>query len=183
MYCTSGDGQKYIYVKVRDNTQEISHTISVNNLFEYDTTAPEVDVTAPEYNRVSKVHVLRRNNGGEIAGEYADECNFSFAPHVEGDYYQAYKVVAYADQAAAVAGSYADTPIKQRGDTGSAGSIHMHATGLNQNTAVSAMIKGADLEAALGGGSQDGAHIIVVYIQDRAGQWSEAADFTVEVGD
>jgi hypothetical protein len=58
----------------------------------------------------------------------------------------------------------------------------MSATGLNSNAAVDCLIKGADFELALGGitdpGDRDGAHIVVVYVQDKGGTWSEAAIFT-----
>ena len=58
------------------------------------------------------------------------------------------------------------------------GSIGMYASGLNSNEPVSAKIKGADYELALGEvGKVDGAHIVVVYVQDLAGQWSVAAQF------
>lgn len=171
MYCTSGDGVKTIYLKVKDNAGNVSTAVSQQ--FTYDTSAPEVEVSDIDYNRLSKVHVLRRNNSGEISGKYADQTNFVFTPN---EAIQAYKVVAYEDQTAAEAGSHSDDPIPS-----TAGSVNMSATGLNSNAAVSAMIKGLDFENALGGASvaheKDGAHIVVVYVQDLGGTWSVAAEF------
>ena len=48
------------------------------------------------------------------------------------------------------------------------------------NVAVNAMIKGADLELATNG--NDGVKIIVVYMQDKGGTWSEGASFEVTQG-
>ena len=54
----------------------------------------------------------------------------------------------------------------------------MAETGLNSQDPINATIKGADYEAALGEvGKVDGAHIVVVYVQDLAGTWSVAAQF------
>ena len=53
----------------------------------------------------------------------------------------------------------------------------MHGT-CNSSSPVDCLIKGADLETALGGPGNDGAHIIVVYVKDPAGQWSSKAIFT-----
>ena len=178
MYCTSGDGTKAINVKIKDTAGNISSQVSQS--FEYDTSEPEVDIIDVDYNRISKVHELRRNAEGTIAGKYADQCTFSFE---SDETIQAYKVVAYVDATAAAAGSAADTPIKQTGDTGAHGSINMHATGLNwaANTPITSIINGADYEEALGAivdpGDNDGAHFVVVYIQDMGGTWSVAAEF------
>ncbi len=168
MYCTSGDGNKTIYVKIKDAAGNVSDAKSFT--FEYDTTAPEVTVSDIDYQRISKVHALRRSSTGTIAGKYSDETHFTFTPN---SIIQAYKVCAYQDQAAAEAGTHNDPAIKQSGDTGSAGSVNMHATGLSSDAAVNATIKGADFEAALpspaAGSSKDGAHFVVVYVQDLAG--------------
>ena len=57
-------------------------------------------------------------------------------------------------------------------------SSNMTGNGGNANTAISCKIKGADYETALGGTGHDGAHIVVVYVQDDAGRWSAAAVFS-----
>lgn len=168
MYCTSGDGQKDVYLRVMDNAGNISNPVGPR-YFIYDTTPPEVTVTDVDHNRISKVHEYRYTSTGATT-KYADETHFTFTPDSE---IQAYKVCAYEDQAAAEAGSHADDAI---GSTG--GSVNMSATGLSSNAAVNAMIRGADFEAALGeAGEVDGAHIVVVYVQDLGGTWSAAASF------
>jgi hypothetical protein len=54
----------------------------------------------------------------------------------------------------------------------------MSDSGLKSQEPINAVIKGADYEAALGEvGQVDGAHIVVVYVQDLAGTWSVAAQF------
>ena len=175
LYCTAGNGKKTIYIKVMDNAGNINDG-TLKAEFTYDTTAPTVVVSDVDYNIISKVNELRRSTATTtIAGKYSDECNFVFTPN---EYIKAYKVCAYVDQAAAEAGSAADAPIPT-----AAGSANMAATGLNQNTAVNCKIKGADFEVAIGGassdsGQYDGAHIVVVYVQDMGGTWSVAAEFT-----
>lgn len=168
LFCTSGDGTKNIYVVVKDNAGN-EMTIKDPKSFFYDTTLPIVTVSDIDYNRISKVHTERRNGSGLIVGKYADETHFTFKPD---SVIQAYKVCAYADASAAAAGSASDNAIGM-----AHGSIGMSASGLNADTAVSAKITGADYEAALGGTGHDGAHIVVVYVQDLAGQWSVAAQF------
>jgi hypothetical protein len=142
--------------------------------FVYDTTAPVVAVSEIDFNRISKVNVERRNAAGTIVGKYADEVHFVLTPDSA---IQAYKVCAYADASAAAA----VTDVAAEVAIGKAnGSIHMSDSGLKSADPISAMIKGADYEAALGGSDEnpvDGAHIVVVYVQDLAGTWSVAAQF------
>lgn len=174
LICTSGDGTKNVYIKLRDNAGHLVGPIGQS--FIYDTSAPVVVVSNVDYNIVSKVNALRRNSTGTIAGKYSDECNFTFTPN---EPIQAYKVVAYATQAAAIAGDETDDAIPNTN-----GSVNMSATGLNSDAAVNSTIKGADFELALGGpsssGEYDGVHYVVVYVQDKGGTWSEAAIFATE---
>lgn len=174
MYCTSGDGTKGIYVKIKDSAGNISQVVAQS--FIYDTSAPTVRVDDVDYNRISKENVLRRNSSGPISDKYADQTVFTFTP---SEYIQAFKVCAYDDQTAAAAGSYLDPAIPNTN-----GSINMSATGIDSNAQVTSTIKGADYELAIGGrssssGEFDGLHIVVVYVQDKAGTWSAAASFTV----
>ena len=162
MFATSDDGTKNIYLKVKDNAGNVSAV--AQQAFVYDTTAPSVIVSGVDYNRISKMHTARTDN----ASKFNDETNFVFTPDAA---IQAYKVCAYADQASAEEGSHNDPAIPT-----SAGSVNMVATGLSSAEAVSAMIRGADLEAASAG---DGVKIVVVYVQDLAGTWSVAAEFAV----
>lgn len=197
LYCTAGAGTKTIYLKVKDNAGNVSEAVFAT--FVYDTSAPEVTVSDIDYNRISKVHSERRNNSGLTVGKYADETKFSFTPSVA---IQAYKVCAYLnetdakleypaaeDQTQINAWVADQVAIPQTGDTISGltpASVNMHATELNSNTKVNCLIKGADYEYALKQrpgapkDSVDGAHLVVVYVENLAGNWSVAAVFTTE---
>lgn len=158
---------KHVYVKFKDAAGNVSEQVGAE--FEYDKSAPIPVVSDVDYNRISKVHSFRHASATELTNKYADETNFSFTPD---DFIQAYKVVAYKDATAAIAGSHEDEAIPTTG-----GSTNMAATGLNQKTKVNCMIRGLDFENALGGVGNDGAHIVVVYVQNVAGTWSIAAEF------
>ena len=166
---STGDGTlKTIYVRVRDNAGNVTDKTVT---FTYDTSAPEVTVSDIDFNRISTVQELRfhdvSGNISEIAGKYADEINFTFTPSTA---IQAYQVCAYVDADAAKAGDHTT------GKIGIAnGSANMAATGLNSNAAVSCMIKGEDYKDVV---VTDGAHIVVVYVQDLGGTWSVAASFS-----
>ena len=165
----TGDGTlKTIYVKIRDNAGNVT-TKTVT--FTYDTSAPEVTVSDIDYNRISTVHELRfqtvAGTVSEIAGKFADEIHFTFTPSTA---IQAYQVCAYVDQAAAEAGDHTKGQIGK-----AAGSSNMAATGLNSSAAVTCMIKGEDYQDVVGA---DGAHLVVVYVQDLGGTWSVAASFS-----
>ena len=170
LFCTVGDGTKKIYVAVKDNAGN-TMTLTDPKTFVYDTTAPLVAVSDIDFNRISKVHVERRNAAGIIVNKFADQVYFTLTPD---SVIQAYKVCAYKDASAAAA----VTDVAAEVAIGNAnGSIHMSEVGLKSADPVNAMIKGADYEAALGGEGNDGAHIVVVYVQDLAGTWSVAAQF------
>lgn len=164
------DGPVVINAAVRDNA---SHEQILTNAQEwtYDNSAPDVYVSGVDFNRISKVHELRQ---GSTA--YADECHFTFYIATEdtgtatSERYQAFKVCAYADKAAAQAGTHEDNPIPT-----TAGSINMEQHGLDATSSVHAVIKGADYETALGGAGHDGLHYVVVYMQDIGGTWSGSA--------
>lgn len=180
MYCTSGDGQKDVYLRVMDNAGNISSQVTSN--FEYDTRPPIVTVTDIDHNRISKVHEYRYTSTGATT-KYADETRFTFTPD---SVIQAYKVCAYLDEEAAREDYPGDDASLEKDawieaqvaipTTG--GSVNMSATGLSSSAAVNAMIRGADYEAALGDvGEVDGGHFVVVYVQDLGGTWSVAASF------
>ena len=184
LYLTVPDGDKTIYLVVKDNAGNISAVTSVQ--IELDTEAPIVTVSDIDYQRISIVHELRRSSAtATIEGKYNDQMHFTFTPD---SLIQAYKVCAYKDQAAALAVTDPadEVAIPQAGDTATGltpSSTNMHATNLSSKAAVSSMIAGADFEYALAGKvlddhSFDGTHIVVVYVQDLAGTWSEAAVFS-----
>lgn len=162
MFMTEGEGNKNVYLKVKDNAGNISAAAA--QVVYYDPSAPEVVVSGVDYNRISLMPTPRHDNAAKLN----NETHFVFTP---SEPIQAYKVVAYADQASAEAGSYADAAMPSDG-----GSVNMAATGLNSADAVSAKICGADLQSAVPG---DGIKIITVYVQDLAGTWSVAAQFAV----
>lgn len=171
LFCTSSDGTKNIYVIVKDNAGNETK-ITDPKSFVYDTTAPMVVVSEIDYNRISKVHVERRNASGLIVGKFADEVHFTLTPD---SVIQAYKVCAYIDASSAAAVKDVAAEVAIGNDNGS---IHMSDSGLKSQEPIIATIKGADYEAALGEvGKVDGAHIVVVYVQDLAGTWSVAAQF------
>lgn len=176
LYCTIPDGEKEVYVKVRDNAGNIlkdenGKDVIIKKSFIYDTTVPVVVVSNIDHHRISKVHTLRiRNSECSYENCYADECRFTFTPD---SVIQAYKVCAYMTQDAAANGSAADAAIGTAN-----GSVNMSAMNLSSNKSVDAKITGADFEAALGEvGQVDGLRWVVVYVQDLAGQWSVAAEF------
>ena len=175
LFCTSNpsgttEEVKEVYLKLRDNAgNEIAAAVKQD--FTYDTGVPTVSVENVDYNRISKVHELRRSNATTtIEGKYCDEVHFTITPD---EPIQAYKVCAYEDTTAASKGTFGDAAIPTTN-----GSINMSATGLDSDKPVNCTINGADYESALGGAGNDGAHIVVVYVQDLGGTWSVAGTFT-----
>lgn len=156
--------ERVFNVVVRDNAGNESPVATAT--FWFDPTEPEADVTGVDYNVISKVHVLRRNAEGEIAGKYADEVHFTIVP---SEIITEWKVCAYLDQETATAGKPTDAAIPMTND-----SVHMSGT-TNSSANIDCTIKGADYELALGGEGKDGAHFVVVYIKNEAGLWSKSA--------
>lgn len=176
LVATAADGDKNFTVVLTDNA---SHTYSIpTQTFRLDTAAPVVTIDGVDYNIISKVNEFRIING-TVTDDYADEVHFRFfidngSGEVSSEDYINYKVCAYASRAAAEAGSHADAAVPSTG-----GSLNMTGTG-KAHVAVNAMIKGADLETAAG--SENGVKIVVAYMQDAGGTWSEAASFSVTQG-
>lgn len=172
LFCSDNSGdeavEKIVYVKFKDAAGNESEAAKAS--FWYDKSAPIVTVSDVDHNIISKIHAFRHSSASEVSTKYADEVHFSFTPD---EPIQAYKVVAYKDQSAATAGSATDSAIPTTG-----GSTNMSATGLDSANKVDCMIRGADFETALGGEGNDGAHIVVVYVQNKAGTWSVAAEFS-----
>lgn len=198
LYCTTGAGTKTIYLKVKDNAGNVSEAVSA--AFVYDTSAPKVNVSGVDYNRISKAHAYRISSTPETTpNAYADETKFLFTPDVA---IRAYKVCAYLNEADARLNYptiedqtqinewvVEQVAIPQTGDIIAdltPDSVNMHATGLNSKEAVNCKIKGADFEYALKkrpgapADNVDGAHFVVVYVENLAGNWSVAATFATE---
>jgi hypothetical protein len=156
--------ERVFNVVVRDNAGNESTVATAS--FWLDPTEPEADVTGVDYNVISKVHVLRRNAEGEIAGKFADEVHFTIVP---SEIITEWKVCAYLDEAAAKAGKPTDAAIPMTNE-----SVHMSGE-TSSSANIDCTIKGADYELALGGEGHDGAHYVGVYIKNEAGLWSKSA--------
>ena len=184
-YCTNtvdsstSQALKRIYVEATDSAGNVTETpIS----FTYDIGAPTVVVSDPDYNIISTIHEYRLANV-TATSDYADEVKFTFTPSED---ISEYKVCAYKDRAdaEAVVNPGSEIPILMTNQ-----SSNMSGTGLIlANTSTQCLLKGADYETAIRARyetapeSVDGAHFVVVYVKDKSGQWSEAADFTVVSG-
>lgn len=141
---TSGDGQKTVYVKIRDDvyneSSSVSDTITLN------TTVPQVTITGPDVTRISKK-----------AGK--NVCTFSFSSDTAFTEYKV-KVVPSINSL-----NDAGTTI---GTTN--GSENMSGTGtFTASTSTTCKINGSDLDAASSG---DGQKIIKVFVKTAAGLWS-----------
>jgi len=177
--CTAGDAVKYFNIKFKDNAGNESPTYTAS--FEYDVTAIDAGVTH-DYDKISKIHTERWSAANTvISGKYNDYVVCKVFPRKSDgtqstEKYIACKLVAYANATLAARGSHADAAIE-----GCTWSSTTAKTGETQLT-----ITGANFEKALNGGTtpstahaMDGTHIVVAYIQDEAGTWSEAANWSV----
>ena len=156
---TTGEGLKTITVQLKDAAGNVSSEVIAT--VTYDTSAPIIDVNAPDYNVVSKQHTLRLNaSGSPISGKYNDVCIFTWSAN---ENLAAYKVcVNESGQTAATAVAI--------GTTG--GSLNMTGGATTANTNVTSTIYGADFAATDAVNDTDGAYEIIVYGQDEGGTWS-----------
>lgn len=195
LFCTLGGGRKDIYLKISDNA---GNTSTVHTFFYYDTDLPTVESLTTNYSRISNVHIKRKQTATADYNAYCDEVSFTFTP---SERIQAYKICVYGDKydstgnvitgQTAVDNARNGKPANSNEAPSAAsipttvGSTNMSATGLDTAQSISCMIKGADLISALVAGGYgnptkadhkyDGAHVIVIYIQDLGGNWSAAA--------
>lgn len=140
----TGDGQKTVYVKVRDDVYNVSS--SAETYITLNTHVPAVTVGNPDVTKISK-------NSGK------DTCAFSFTSDTAFDEFKV-KVVPSTDSL-----HDAGTTIGMTN-----GSTNMSGTGSRTSgVAVNCTIKGADLEAASAG---DGQKIIKVFVKTSVGNWS-----------
>lgn len=140
----SGDGQKTVYVKIRDDVYNESTTASAT--ITLNTTVPTVTITGPDVTRISKK-----------AGK--NVCSFSFSSDTAFTEYKV-KVVP------------SISSLNDAGTTiGTAnGSTNMSGTGTYEaSTNTNCTINGSDLEAASAG---DGQKIVKVFVKTAAGLWS-----------
>lgn len=142
---STGDGNKTLYVKVRDDVY--NESAQASDSITLDTTLPVVTISvAPDVTKVSKV-----------SGK--DTCSFSFQTDT---IFVEYKVkVVSATNATQDVGTQIPT---------TAGSTNMSGTGsFPATTNISCTIKGTDLETASSG---DATKIVKVFSKDSAGNWS-----------
>lgn len=142
---STGEGQKTIYLKVRDDVH--NESAIVNDTITFDETRPVVTVTSPDVNRISK-----------ISGK--NTVNFSFTsdtPFVE-----------YLVKAVNSSGASNDLGIVIPTTNGS---VNTSGTGQFDTTItpITVTVMGADLETANNG---DGLKTIKVFVRDDAGLWS-----------
>lgn len=142
-------------------TDAAGNTASASASVTYDETPPEITVNAPDYNRISKVHTLRRNNdASEITGKYNDMITFTWSA---SELLAEYKVCVNEPEQTA-AGAVAI------GTTG--GSQNMSGTNVEGSTTVTSVIMGADFAATSKVNDTDGVYEIIVYGKDQSGTWS-----------
>ena len=178
LYLTSPDGDKTVYIEVEDNagnTHELHKQITT-----YDTSAPEVNVSNLDHNRISKVHEHRQatqESSGTTADKtthttnhYADEVTYIITPSEPIKAWKTEVVVGEKKQAIGTAH----------------GSSNMDGSVRDSGAAINCMIRGADYEAVIqaakgveAGTNVDGAYVVVVSVQDVGGTWSEYGTLTL----
>jgi len=173
---TVTQGANPVYLKVRDDAGNVSDVVTQS--FIYDTTAPVATVGNVDRAIISKVHEKLETKTSYISNDatakdkegYADYVAFNFTA---SEKVIAWKVCAYLTEEAAGNGSASDAAIPTTN-----GSINTSGAGIEADASIAVLINGADYEAALGEvGKVDGAHVVVVYVQDEAGTWSGKAVF------
>lgn len=143
----SGDGQKTVCVKVRDDVG--NETSAVTDTIILDTKVPSVTITGPDKSKISKVATF-------------NESRFSFSADVA---FEEYKVcVVPQNSSAQEAGQVIPTTAGSTNTSGSDGDYEA-------STPIQVMINGTDLETVSGG---DGVKIIKVFVRTAAGTWSVA---------
>lgn len=143
---SSGDGQKTIYLRVRDDVYNESGLAS--DSITIDSSRPVVTTTNPDVNTISKVP--GRN-----------EASFSFTVDTPFEEYHV-KVVS-STGASHDTGSQIGTA---NGSTGVQGSVGGYDT---STSPINVTVTGGDLQVASAG---DGDKIIKVFVRDDAGNWS-----------
>lgn len=144
---TTGDGQKTVYIKVRDDVG--NETTAVSDTIILDTTVPVVTITGPDKAKISKVTGFNKSI-------------FSFVSDVE---FAEYKVcVVPATLSTQEAGTLIPVTGGSSNTSGNEGSYPA-------TTPITVTLMGADLESASSG---DGTKIVKVFVKTAAGLWSNA---------
>jgi hypothetical protein len=141
---SSGDGNKTIYLKIRDDVN--NESAQQSDAIILDMTLPTVTISGPDVSKISK-------QTGKNTSSFSFQSDVAFVE---------YKIkVVSASGADQSTGTLIPT---------TAGSTNMSATGsFSANTPINCTIKGADLESASAG---DGSKIIKIFVKDGAGNWS-----------
>lgn len=143
----AGDGQKTVYVKVRDDVG--NETSAVSDTIILDTQVPSVSITGPDKSKISKVPTF-------------NESRFSFTSDVD---FEEYKVCVVPQSTSTQdAGQVIPTTAGSTNTSGSDGDYEA-------STPIQVKINGTDLETASG---SDGVKIIKVFVRTAAGTWSVA---------
>lgn len=145
---STGDGQKTVYIKVRDDVYNETSAVSAQIIL--NTVVPTVTIVGPDVAKISKV-------SGKNASSFTFTSNVTII---------AWKVlVVKSTDALHNAGTNVQIP-----DSG--GSENMQgSTTTTAGDSVSCTIYGEDLETASSG---DGTKIVKVFVQNEAGTWSVA---------
>jgi hypothetical protein len=141
---SSADGNKTIYLKVRDDVN--NESAQASDAIILDTSLPEITISGPDVSKISK------QTGKNVS-------SFSFQVDVA--------FVEYKVKVVSSSGASHDTGVTIATANGSS---NMSATGsFNSATPINCTINGTDLEVASAG---NGAKIIKVFVKDQAGLWS-----------
>lgn len=144
---TTGDGQKTVSIKVRDDVG--NETATVTAKITLDTAVPVVTITGPDKSKISKVATFNVSA-------------FSFSANAD---FEEYKIkVVPSESSLENAGTQIPVTAGSTNTSGTEG-------GYKADTAINVTINGADLEAASSG---DGVKIIKVFVKNAAGTWSVA---------
>ena len=141
---STGDGNKTVYVKIRDDVYNVSAQASDG--ITLDMTKPIISITGADVSKISKI-------AGKNTASFSFTCDSNY--------------VEYKVKVVATSGATHDTGIT----IGTAnGSVNMSGTGTFVGaTPIESQIKGSDLELASSG---DGQKIIKVFVRDQASNWS-----------
>lgn len=159
---STGDGLKTVNVKVKDNSGSGNPSATASATVTLDTTIPVVELSGQDYNKFSRVHVLRKASASsaDVEGKYCDEMHFNFS--CDSDIVEWKVCVNEPNQQPSTAQAIGTTY----------GSINMTGTNLTANTTVNCMVNGKDFAATSKVADTDGSYEIIVYVKDEAGNWS-----------
>jgi hypothetical protein len=143
---SSGDGNKTLYVRIRDDVY--NESAQASDSITLDSAIPVVSITGPDTSKISKI------SGRNVS---------SFTFTVDSEFVEFKVKVVSSSGAAHSTGVQIPTTA---GSTNTSGTEGDYDTSV---TPISVSINGADLESASAG---DGLKIVKVFVKDSAGNWS-----------